>query len=182
MQDEQQQANRLESLALTLIFAAISVGLLAAIGVATRPGPASAGWWTRPWLAPGVALSLLVLANIVTLWRDLANLRNHPASAEEWHEARARIAGWLRPLEFLAYFAAYLWALKHLGYFLSTAVFILLLMLRVGLRSPRWIITGALTALALTAIFRMGLNIWMPAPDLYGLFPDGMRKLLIRWF
>jgi hypothetical protein len=182
MQDDTEPVNRLESLVLTLVFAAISLALLAAIGVATRHGPASAGWWTRPWLAPGVALTILAIANVITLWREVAALRAQPATPVEWDEARQKFRGWLRPLEFLAYFAAYLWSLKHLGYFLATAVFILLLMLRVRLATPRWLLVGVLTALALTAIFRMGLNIWMPAPAFYDVFPDGMRKFLTRWF
>lgn len=182
MVEDEEQASRLESLALTLIFSLISVALLAAIGLATRWGPASGGWWTRPALAPGVALAILVLANLITLWRELSDLRKTPATAEERHAALGKIAGWLRPVEFLAYFAGYLWVLQHLGYFLSTLVFILFLMVRVKLTSPGWLLTGALTALALTAVFRMGLNVWMPVPEFYDLFPDAVRQALTRWF
>lgn len=182
MVEQEEQANRLESLVLTLIFSAISVGLLAAIGIATKWGPESAGWWTRPALAPGVALGVLVLANLVTLWRDFVDLRASPATPGEWAEAKARILGWLLPLEFLAYFAVYVWVLQHLGYFPATLVFVLGLQLRVGLTSVRWLLAGALAALAMTAVFRMGLGVWMPAPEFYDWFPEPVRSALLRWF
>lgn len=177
-----EQANRLESLALTLIFTVISTALLSTIAIATRYGPESAGWWTRPALAPGVALSLLVLANGLTLWRELADLRATPASLTERAEARVKILGWLRPIEYLAYFAIYLFALQHLGYFPATLIFILGLLVRSGLRSPRWLLVGGLTSVALVLIFRVGLGVWMPAPEVYDLFPNAMRMALIRWF
>lgn len=179
---DEPQPNRLESMALALIFAAISLLLLALIGIATRSGQASGGWWTRPAFAPGVALVLLTGANAITLWRDIADLRANPASAAEWAEARARIIGWLRPAEFLAYYAAYIWAIQHLGYFPATLVFVLGLLWRVGLRAPRWIWAGIGLSLFMIAVFRAGLGVWMPAPDLYDLFPDGIRLALMRWF
>lgn len=180
--DIDEQPNRLESLALTLIFTVISVLLLAVIAIATRHGPENSGWWTRPALAPGVALGLLAFANCLTLWRELADLRRTPATVSEWAEARLKIIGWLRPIEYLAYFSIYLFALQHLGYFPATLVFILGLLVRSGLRSPRWLLAGALTSVALVLVFRVGLGVWMPAPEVYDLFPNAMRMALIRWF
>ena len=43
---------------------------------------------------------------------------------------------WLRPLEFALYFVAYAASIPWLGYLLSTAVFMPLLGLRTGIRSP----------------------------------------------
>ncbi|MGB8814431.1 MAG: tripartite tricarboxylate transporter TctB family protein [Paracoccaceae bacterium] len=182
MVDDEQQANRLESLALTLIFSIISVALLAAIGLATKWGPNSGGWWTRPPVAPGTALVLLVFANLVTLWRELLGLRTTPATADERIQAHAKILSWLRPIEFLGYFALYVFSLQHIGYFPATLLFILGLQFRVGLTSPKWLLTGFLAAVAMMAVFRMGLGVWMPAPELYNLFPNAIRTALIRWF
>lgn len=176
------QQNRLESMALALIFTVISLLLLAVIGVATRTGQASGGWWTRPAFAPGVALAVLVAANLLTLWRDFADLRAHPASVKEWAEARSKMLGWLRPAEFLAYYAVYIWAIQHIGYFPSTLVFILGLLWRVGLRSSRWIWAGIGLSVFMIGVFRAGLGVWMPAPEIYDLFPDGIRLALMRWF
>lgn len=179
---DEPEANRLESLLLALIFSAVSVVLLALIGVATRDGQASGGWWTRPALAPGAALTLLMVANLLTLWRDFADLRARPASDEEWTDARAKVLGWLRPLEFLSYFAAYVWAIQHVGYFPATVIFVLGLLWRVGLTAPRWTLAGIGLAVFMIAVFRAGLGVWMPAPEFYDLFPDEIRLTLMRWF
>ena len=175
-------ANRIEELALSALFTVISVGLLAAIGWATRSGPATSGWWTAPALAPGAALMLLSLANVQTVWSKLRALRNSPPNATEWAQFHHRLRMVARPLEFLAYFAVYLFALRHIGYGPATLIFILGLMLRVGLTSPKWLLTGVLTCAGLILIFRIGLGVWMPAPELYDLFPGALRSVLIRWF
>jgi hypothetical protein len=179
---DEPEANRLESLLLALIFSAVSVALLALIGVATRHGQSSGGWWTRPALAPGAALAVLMVANLLTLWRDLADLRARPASAAEWMDARDKVFGWLRPVEFLGYFAVYVWAIQHIGYFPSTIVFVLGLLWRVGLTAPRWTLAGFGLAIFMIAVFRAGLGVWMPAPEFYDLFPDDIRLALMRWF
>ncbi len=176
------EANRIESFALILVFSAMSVTLLATIGIATRWGPESAGWWTRPMLMPGIALVLLVGANLITLARDIVDLRRKPPSAAERAEGRALLLGWLQPLEFLAYYGIYVFAIQHVGYFPSTLIFIMVLMVRVRLTTPRWIVAGLAAALFMVAVFRMGLGVWMPAPELYEYFPDAVRSTLIRWF
>ncbi len=182
MQEEGHDANRLESLALILIFTALSLALLATLFVATRHGPASGGWWTRPALAPGVALLVLVLANLMTLARAWADLRATPATPDERAEARRKIAGWLRPLEYLAYFAGYLFAIQHMGYVPSTFLFVMFLLWRTGMTERRWILAGAGFVIGMTLIFRVGLGVWMPAPEFYDAFPDALRIKLIRWF
>jgi hypothetical protein len=175
-------ANRLESMALAVIFSGISGALLLLLGSATRAGSADADWWTRPALAPAAALTVLVAANLATLLRDLADLRRRPPTVEERAEAWDRFAGWLRPLEFLAYYAAYVWAIRHVGYFPASLVFVSGLLVRVGLGQARWLLSGAAFALALVGVFRIGLGIWMPTPGLYDLAPAGLRTVLLRWF
>lgn len=179
--DDSQTANRIEQLALTAIFTAVSGGLLYMLPFETRSGPDNAGWWTQPWLMPAIALTGLFIANAISLARDAVALRHKPAKPEERQTAWAEMRGWFRPLEYFAYFLVYLKSLAHLGYFLSTALFIQFLLYRVGLRTARWRIYGLLAAIALTAIFRWGLGIWVPTADLYDLFPDAVRKFLTRW-
>ena len=182
MSDSTYSANRVETLALTSVFTVVSAALLFLLPVQTRSGPDTAGWWTQPWLMPTILLSILLLANVVSLLKDIAGIRKRPATAEETNDAKFEILGWFRPLEFFVYFLAYLWSLAYVGYFLSTAVFIQFLLYRVNLRSTHWRVMGLLAALALTAIFRWGLGIWVPTAELYDLFPDVARKFLTRWF
>lgn len=180
--EHQDNANRVETFALTAIFAVISITLLGLIPAQTRSGPESAGWWTQPWLMPSIALSILVLANVISLLRDGAHLRRVPPSPSEKTEALHQAYGWFRPLEFFAYFMGYLGLLGYLGYFLSTAIFLQFLLYRVGLRTAKWRVMGLLAALCMTAIFRWGLGVWVPTAELYDLFPDAARKFLTRWF
>jgi hypothetical protein len=182
MSDETPEANRLESLLLNAIFAMAAVGLLALIGTATRPGMADGGWWTKPALTPGVALALLVVANLLTLLRAVLDLRADPATPEEWHEARVQVLGWLRPMEFLGYFAVYLWAIETIGYFVATLVFVMGLMLRIKLNSPGWLLVGLGFIVTLILVFRVGLGVWMPTPAIYDAAPDVIRPYLLRWF
>lgn len=182
MSDGTPEANRLESLLLNLIFALVAVGLLAAVGAATGRGMAAGGWWTRPALAPGFALVLLVGANVLTLARAIADLRTTPPSQTEWREARAKVLDWLRPLEFLAYFGAYLWLTTTIGYFIASLLFVLWLMWRTGLRSSRWLLMGVGLVFALILVFRVGLGVWMPNPAYYEAAPDALSAYLIRWF
>lgn len=135
-EEPEARANRLESLALSILFATVSSGLLAMIGVATKAN-AKGGWWTQPWLMPSIALGILAIANLITLWREVADLRATPPTTQEKVEGWTALLGWLRPLEFLAYYAAYIYAIQHAGYFPSTLVFILFLLWRVGLTAPR---------------------------------------------
>ena len=179
--DPDSTPNRLESLALTLAFTLFSSGLLALLGEATRSN-ARGGWWTQPWLMPALALGVLALANAITLWREVADLRRNPLGDAERADGLRAILNWARPLEYLAYFGAYVWAVQHLGYALSTAVFVIALLWRAGLRQGRWILAGLGLILFMVLVFRVGLGVWMPAPDYYDLFPKEVRTILMRWF
>jgi hypothetical protein len=176
------EANRLEILVLTLVFAIVSCGLFVLLPWQTRSGPEASGWWTQPAAMPFIALGLLSLANLEALRRAVLAVRTPALAEAEKVEALAQIRGWFRPLEFFGYFLVYLFSLKYLGYFLSTAVFIQFLLWRSGLRSTYWRVAGLCAALAMTMVFRWGLGIWVPTAELYDLFPDAARKFLTRWF
>ena len=178
---EEPEANRLEAVALTVIFFLCSSTLLCLIGTATRTN-ARGGWWTQPWLMPSLALGVLVLTNAITLWREIADIRKHPPSQDEKQAARTAILGWLLPLEFLAYFGAYVWATQHTGYAVGTLLFVLFLSWRAGLRDKRWFLAGLGLVLFMVLVFRVGLGVWMPAPDYYDLFPKEIRTMWMRWF
>lgn len=180
MNEHKTEASRVETLMLALVFAIVSCGLFLLLPWQTRSGPQGSGWWTQPWLMPGITLGVLALANLESLRR--AYLFARKPTDREKSEARSEILKWFRPLEYFLYFLAYLFSLKYLGYFLSTALFIQFLLWRSGLASARWRLAGLGAALFMTAIFRWGLGVWVPTAELYDLFPDAIRKFLTRWF
>ena len=89
---------------------------------------------------------------------------------------------WLRPLEFALYFVAYAASIPWLGYLLSTAVFMPLLGLRTGIRSPSGLGLLAGLGIGIVLVFKTGLEVRMPSGALYDLFPPQVRNFLIRNF
>ena len=172
----------LDSLVLTGLFFAASVAGLLLLPVATQSGPASAGWWTQPWLMPSIFLAIMAIANGLSLLKACRDYYAVPRHRDDTRAAVLAILGWFRPLEFYVYFLAYIFVLGRIGYFLSTLVFLLGLCLRTGLTSVRWLTRALLAAVALTAIFRWGLGVWFPPADLYELLPDGLRKVMTARF
>lgn len=163
------------------IMTVVSIGLLLLTPVVTKLGPPNQGWWTQPALMP--ALSLFFFAGTSTyllvqhLWAVKKSGVQHERSA-----ISAELIQWILPLEYFVYYMIYIWLLGLVGYFLSSAIFAVGICMRVGLRSARWVYTALLFALALTALFRWGLNIWFPTADLFELFPKQPRIFLSRNF
>ena len=182
MSVQDNQSNRVESFALTVVFSLFSLTALLLLPFQTHSGPDTSGWWTQPIFMPAIALAVLCVANGLSLFKDIVALRANPATHEEKGESLAAIAGWFRPVEFFAYFIGYIFILGRVGYFLATLLFIQFLLFRVGLRGVRWMLAGLGAALVMTMIFRWGLGIWVPTADLYGLFPTEARKFLTKWF
>jgi len=152
--------------------------LLLLIPVATDTGPPDQGWWTQPALMPSIALSIMVISAAYLLGQHLYQLRKDSSLNSTNRLVSRELLEWLRPLEYFIYYYGYIQLLGYIGYFLASLVFIVVLCLRTGLRSGRWMFIALLSALALLALFRWGLNVWMPISDLYGLLPDGIREML----
>ncbi len=165
--------------AFTSLFGLIFILLIPS---ATKPGPASQGWWTQPALMPRLSLWLIALSATYLFGQHLLKLRQRPDLGPSSHSLRAELFQWLRPLEFFMYYLIYIWLLGLVGYFLSSLIFIVTLCLRVGLRSPKWMVISCLTAIALVAMFRWSLQVWIPPAALYDLFPKEARIFLMRNF
>ena len=159
-----------------------SATLLLLIPVATTPGPSNQGWWTQPALMPSLAIGLMVLSSAYLLLQYIMKLRNNTELRVDGQAVTAEVIEWFKPLEFFIYYGLYIWLLGLIGYFLSSLIFIVILSMRVGLRNARWMLVAFLTALALVALFRWGLKVWVPVSELYDLFPKNSRIFLMRNF
>ena len=164
-----------------LNFAASAV-LLVLLPIATKPAPSNQGWWTQPALMPSLALGLMALASAYLVLKHFLSLRGSPELNPDGQSSARELLEWLKPLEFFIYYGLYIWLLGLIGYFLSSLIFIVLLSVRVGLRSARWMLVALLTTVALVALFRWGLKVWVPVSDLYDLFPKDIRIFLMRNF
>ncbi|MEM7535691.1 MAG: tripartite tricarboxylate transporter TctB family protein [Chloroflexota bacterium] len=160
----------------------VGVAFLLMLPIQTEQGPPGQGWWTQPVLMPAISLWLVALPATYLFFRYVQKLRANKALQPSQNDVRAELIQWIRPLEFFIYYILYIWLLGIVGYFLSSLIFIIILSLRVGLRSPRWMLASVLFAFALVAMFRWSLEVWIPPAQLYDLFPKDIRIFLMRNF
>ena len=182
MTEDRQEPNRIESLTLSVIFAAISVALLVVIGTAT---PA----WVEPCrlvdpARPGPRCGV-GLAGGGKPADSVASLRRSAPQPCK----RVGASGGARTLRRLAapgrvsdLFRALCLGDSASGLRPRIAGLRAVVADAGGPAQPGWMLAGVGLVLALLAIFRIGLGVWMPAPDLYDRAPEMVRTLLIRYF
>ena len=90
--------------------------------------------------------------------------------------------GWLRALEFLIWFMAYVWLVPKLGYLPSTLIFTTALALRMGYRTGRMLGLAALAGLTIVVVFKTLLSVKIPGGTAYEALPDGVRNFMILNF
>jgi hypothetical protein len=89
---------------------------------------------------------------------------------------------WLRSLEFVAWFLAYVALVPVLGYLLATVFFAVLLAVRLGYSSPRWIAGAVATSVAIVLIFKTFLQVKVPGGMIYEYLPDALRSFMLTNF
>ncbi len=94
----------------------------------------------------------------------------------------AETAYWLRPLEYLAWFMAYVFVVPLVGYLLATTVFMVVLAFRAGYRGWRMLGAAFLTGLSIVLIFKTALSVKIPGGALYEHLPDTLRNFMILNF
>ena len=156
--------------------------LLALLSYETHPGPQRQGWWTQPILMPGISITLMFLTSAYLVVQHFYKMSQNEDLRHDIDAVLAEIMQWIKPAEYFLYYVGYIWLLGMVGYFLSSLIFIVGLCFRVGLRSTKWMVISLLTAIALIALFRWGLQVWIPPAKLYDLFPKDTRAFLIRKF
>ena len=156
--------------ALFLIFAA---GLLAQMGWQTEWIDGK-GLAAQPRTWPAISLGGMVLFGAIQWLRTRAVER----TPGRWREA----VTWIRALEFVGWYVAYVVVIPVVGYLLATLLFCLLLTLRLGYRSRAVLLSAALFAVAVVLAFKAGFNVKIPGGAIYDYAPEGMRYILIRYF
>ena len=151
--------------------------------------PFETRWFNRvdlplqPRFWPAVVLGAFALFSGLHLLQSwLAWSRTVPRPSVALLLPAGELLRWLRPLEFALYFVAYAASIPWLGYLLSTAVFMPLLGLRTGIRSPSGLGLLAGMGIGVVLVFKTGLEVRMPPGALYDLFPPQVRNFLIRNF
>lgn len=86
---------------------------------------------------------------------------------------------WLRALEYLVWFMAYVKLVPLSGYLPTTIAFTLLLALRSGYRDRKTLLLAAAVGLAIVVIFKTLLAVKIPGAAVYEYLPDALRNLMI---
>ena len=155
-----------------ILFLAFALFLLSQMGVETKYA-ASGGFAAQPRLWPAIGVTGMVLfgtAQIVKCWR-------WPIPA-----AAAEVFIWIRALEYLAWFMAYVAVVPVAGYLPSTVAFTVLLTVRLGYRSLLILLLAAALGAAIVIVFKTGLSVRVPGGFLYEHLPGGLRNFMILNF
>lgn len=89
---------------------------------------------------------------------------------------------WISSLEYAVWFVAYASIVPFAGYLLSTVVFALALMLRVGYRSRTILFWAFTTSVGIVLLFKTILQVKLPAGQIYEALPDGLRQIMLTYF
>lgn len=136
----------------------------------------------QSWVAPMMCLVILVPAalwNLRASWRETAWRKRFLLPTSAYFELTKYVAA----LEYVAYFIGYTLIVPILGYLVSTLILGTFLTWRLGYRSPRWILTGFLSSVAVVVAFRTFLQIKTPLNIwLYDQLPDAPRAFMLTYF
>lgn len=158
-----------------------------------------------PFTVGFLAVSALLAALLwdQTVWKDGKDLfsqaRFWPAvgvfgmvaftAAHLWHLPRRRFAhtdrveaqNWLRVLEFVGWFLAYVWLVPLIGYLPVTLAFSAALTWRMGYRTRRMLWISLAFGLAVVILFKGVLQVKIPGAALYEVLPGALRNFFILY-
>lgn len=136
----------------------------------------------QSWVVPMLCLLLLVPASLVNLynsWKDRQWRKRFLLPVDASYESFRYLAA----LEYVAYFVAYTIGVPWIGYLFATVILGVYLTWRLGYRSPRWLLTGFISSVAVVVVFRTLLQIKTPVSIwLYDQLPAGLRTFMLIYF
>ena len=94
----------------------------------------------------------------------------------------AEVLFWVRALEFVAWFLAYVALVPLLGYLPSTILFAMMLACRLGYRSAGWMAVSAATAFGIVLVFKTFLQVKLPGGLIYEYLPSALRSFMLTNF
>lgn len=128
----------------------------------------------QPAVVPWIAVIAMVLFSGLHLISSLMS----PKIEGRW----AEVGFWLRGLEFVAWFMAYVWLVPRLGYLPATVIFATVLTWRLGYRHPRMLLAAAAFGMAVVLLFKTFLQVKVPGGALYDLLPGALRTFMLTYF
>lgn len=131
---------------------------------------------SQPGFIPLVAISGMVVFGAAELFFSWQRNRRADLAV-----IGRELVGWLRALEFLGWFIAYVLVVPLGGYLPTTMVFCLGLTFRLGYRSRRMLLISILVAFAVVVSFKGFLSVRIPGGELYEYLPAALRNFMIQY-
>ena len=165
-----QRDRRPGELVFALAFLAFALATLELLPFQTR-WVTNTSLFAQPAVWPAVGIAMMVGFGAVHFLGTAVSQRTLGRAQE--------VIYWLRSLEFVAWFIAYVLLVPQLGYLPTNVGFALLLVWRLGYRSAQSYLSAALFGFAVVAIFKIGLNVKVPAGAVYAYLPDSIRTFMM---
>lgn len=153
-----------------LLFLLFAVFLLSQLGTEAKFS-AKGKFFSQPALWPGIGVIGMTVFGAVHAAGTLRGRRLVVELVEG--------AYWLRPLEYLAWFMAYVAATPIIGYLAASVLFMVILCFRAGYRGARALIAAGLVGLLIVLIFKTGLSVSIPGGAIYEYLPTEWRKFML---
>lgn len=170
MDGDDRHEMRAGSLLFALLFLILSLSLLSQL-TSEAKFSANGSLVAQPafWPAVGViGMSLFGILHLATVYR-------RGRLGADLKEACI----WLRSLEYLIWFMAYVFAVPVIGYLPATLTFAIALALRAGYRNGRMIGASVLTGFGIVLIFKTLLAVKIPGGAFYEYLPAMLRNVMI---
>ena len=159
-------------LVFAIAFAVFAVLLLSQLTAETKYS-AGKQLFAQPRFWPGASVVGMVLFGLAYLWQSLRAGTGRVGP---------ELLLWVRSLEFLAWFMAYVFAVPQIGYLLATVLFMALLVFRLGYRSTGTLFKAMLVGFVVVLIFKTGLAVQIPGGAIYEYLPQALRSFMITNF
>lgn len=157
-------------LVFAVAFVLLALGLAAALPW-QAPFVAKTKLIAQPAFWPLIGVSMMVGFGIVHLMAAARSPRQPGRWAEVWL--------WLRSVEFVGWFLAYVLIIPIIGYLPSSMLFVPLLCVRLGYRARSMLGFGVLFGAVVVLIFKTGLGVALPAGQIYSYLPEGVRSFVM---
>jgi putative tricarboxylic transport membrane protein len=167
--------NRKKAEWLVLCFFAVTIAIVfqQILTDMTESGIASGGPYDNAAAYPRAVAVIIGVLMLILLMLRFVPVFNHNVKQKEEAESKLSLTGLKRSILLLLIFALYLWALGFLGYYISTPLMIMGIMILSGLKKPLEVIpVSILISFFLAFMFEYFLKI---------VLPGGILRLNIPW-
>jgi len=173
LQDMFKRYRRPGDLVFAFVFLAFSLILLSQLGDQTvwKKGTKL---FAQPRFWPSVSLISMSLFGAFHLLGSIVS----PRIDGRWSE----VGFWLKAMEFVAWFLAYVALVPVIGYLLATILFAVGLTIRLGYRGPGWVAASAGSAIVIVLIFKTFLQVRIPGGQIYEYLPTALRSFMLTYF